>query len=239
MCTGNNGKVRESDNLFRRDRRHFLKQAGLGILALGLPKTLQATTISRPAYRETIQVLKLVHQGEVLANQRYLAFAKKAMREGHRNIAHLFTALAASEAIHAHNFKNILAGLGIKVEKTDTNEIQISSTRKNLKFASEVELAEIDTRYPNFLKRISQENHKEAFEKIAYAWEAEQQHRELIRKILSGTGIFFGVLTRKFRKATVRYFVCQNCGSTLTGLPDGTCPICGLPVETYREIKLS
>jgi len=230
-------KKSEAAKSLQLGRRRFLQRACLGLLALIMPRPLLAMVDHQQNHTETIAVLQAIYNGEMLAQQRYLAYAQKALAENHPNIAYLFRALATSEAIHARNFKAILAGLDIRAEKSDTPPIKVGSTRENLKFASEVELAEIDTQYPNFLKRISQENHKEASEKITFAWEAEKQHRELIKKILSGTGIFFGILTEKFRSTPVRYFVCQNCGATLTELPEEACPVCDLPVDIYEEIK--
>ena len=80
------------------------------------------------------------------------------------------------------------------------------------------------------------ECHEAAIRDVVYAWKAEKQHRDLIRKIRSGTGLLFGVLVKVMEKDASRYFVCQRCGSTLTSLPEDTCPICMGPVLRYKEI---
>jgi rubrerythrin len=59
--------------------------------------------------------------GESQANRRYLAFAKKADKEGYRQVAKLFRAAAEAETVHAHNHLRELAG--------------IKSTRENLETA--------------------------------------------------------------------------------------------------------
>jgi rubrerythrin len=100
-----------------------------------------------------------------------------------------------------------------------------------------VELEEIDKKYPQFIEQITPENHAEAIQYITYAWEAEKQHRDLLKRIKSGTGIFFGLLTEKIEGSPSPYFVCQRCGSTLTELPPATCPICKGPAAEYKEIK--
>ena len=46
--------------------------------------------------------------GESQANRKYLAFAKKAEAEGHKQVAKLFRAAAAAETIHAHNHLRVL-----------------------------------------------------------------------------------------------------------------------------------
>ena len=47
--------------------------------------------------------LKEAFAGESQANRKYLAFAKKADKEGYPQIAKLFRAAAAAETVHAHN----------------------------------------------------------------------------------------------------------------------------------------
>lgn len=188
-------------------------------------------------YRETISILQTLYQDEVQAFKNYQAYAKKAASENYPNIAKLFIAIATSELIHARNFKKILSDLGAEAEKIAGFEPKVSDTRKNLKLATAVELEEIDKRYPQFVEQITPENHAEAIQYINYAWEAEKQHRELLKKIKSGTGIFFGLLTQKIEGSPSPYFVCQNCGSTLSEIPEATCPICGGPSAKYTEIR--
>lgn len=188
-------------------------------------------------YRETITVLQTLYQDEVQAFNDYQAYAQRAESEKYPNIAKLFISIAASESIHARNFKKILSDLGATAEEIPGFEPKVSSTRKNLKLATSVELEEIDNKYPQFIKQITPENHAEAIQFITYAWKAEKQHRALLKKIKSGTGIFFGLLTKRIEGSPSPYFVCQNCGSTLSEIPGSACPICGGPSAKYIEIK--
>jgi len=218
------------------ERRRLLRQAGMVALFCCLPRTLYGA-VAAQWYRETIDVLQMTYANEFMSRERYLAFAQQALKEGHANIAHLFAALAASEAVHARNYRKILQALGVKAVKPDVSAIKVDTTRDNLRYAAEDELAEVDKLYPELLARLAPEGHKDAIEKVEWSWQAERQHRELIAQILSGTGIFFGVLSEKFRQSSVRYFVCENCGSTLIELPNEKCPVCDKPVDIYREIK--
>jgi len=188
-------------------------------------------------YPETISVLQTLYQDEVQAFNDYQAYSKKAVSEKYPNIAKLFMAIATSESIHARNFKKVLADIGAEAEEVPEFEPKVSSTRKNLKLATAVELEEIDNKYPQLIKQITPENHADAIQYITYAWEAEKQHRALLKKIKSGTGIFFGFLTQKIEGSPSPYFVCQNCGSTLSEIPESACPICGGPSAKYIEIK--
>ncbi|MFQ5345491.1 MAG: rubrerythrin family protein [Mariprofundus sp.] len=218
-------------------RRRFLTWVGTGLAALAIPRPLWSFEDPQASYRETIDVLTMLYHGEVESHKRYEAYKKQALKEDYANIAHLFAAMSDSELTHAKRFSEILSKLGVQVEDID-HDIQVGSTKENLKYATDVELSEIDVNYPKYLARIQGEKHSKAIKYITYSWKAEQQHRELIKDIQSGTGVFFGILVERFRSTTVRYFVCQNCGSTLTALPEEKCPICTFPVSRYKEIKL-
>ena len=197
-----------------------------------------AAVNAQSEYKETISVLQSLHQDEMQAMQNYQAYAKKAVSQKYPNIAKLFMTLAASESVHARNFKACLAKLGVAAEKIPQQPVKVQSTRKNLKFAIAVELEEIDRKYPQVLEQIKPENHAQAIQYIRYAWESEKQHRELLKRIQSGTGIFFGLLTKRIEGNPYQYFVCHNCGSTLTEIPASACPVCGGPSAKYKEVTL-
>ena len=184
----------------------------------------------------TIFVLKQSFANEVAAHLRYSAFAKKARSEGYPNVAYLFIGLARSEEIHARNFKRVLSYFGVTVKENLRSEIGISDTRENLKAACQVELEEIDHIYPSCIERARKEGHANAVRNFEYAWESEKQHRDLIEKIQSGTGIFFGALTKKIEGTPVEYFVCETCGSTVIELPKEHCPICKGSTKAYSKI---
>ena len=70
---------------------------------------------------KTIDDLQAAFSGESQANRKYLAFAKKAEREGYTQVAKLFRAVAAAETVHAHNHFRVLG--------------EIKSTAENLEAA--------------------------------------------------------------------------------------------------------
>jgi rubrerythrin len=191
--------------------------------------------VAQSAYPETVSVMQIVLQGELLAHARYTAYAAKAREESYPRIAALAIALAASEAIHARNFQKVLRDLGL-TPSTESPVVEVKDTRTNLHNASKAELEEIDTRYPQYLARIRPENHLEAIAALTHAWQAEKQHRDLISQLLSGSGVLFGVLARTIEGTPVEYFVCDNCGSTLPELPRDTCPVCAGPVSRYSRV---
>jgi rubrerythrin len=185
----------------------------------------------------TIEALQERYQDEVTAHSSYAAYAERACAEGYPNIAHLFKSLAASEGVHAHNFKSLLTGLKVDVKSIAIPESQeAGTTRDNLKHASAVERDEIDREYPDILERIASEENQDAITSITYAWKAEQQHRELIVKIHKAASRMFGLLVGRIEGGESHYHVCAICGSTLNELPAHQCPICSKPVSSYREV---
>ncbi len=115
-------------------------------------------------------------------------------------------------------------------------EIKCLGTKENLKNAL-ISTPKMDQKYPHLLKGLNRRKHEAAIRNITYAWESEKQHRDLIKKMQSGTGIFFGVLAKTIEKTPVRYFVCQKCGSTLVELPKDSCPICKSSVSGYKVVE--
>ena len=189
-------------------------------------------------YPFTIEALHERHQDEITALHTYQAYADQARADGYPNIAHLFRSLAASEAVHANNFKKVLVEFGEKARAKVLTDIKVLDTRQNLKNAVEVEAREIDHEYPSILKKISPENHKQAMQFIEYAWKSEKQHRALIAKMQKGTKKFwFSFLVDVIEGEPVDYYVCQICGSTLTELPKDKCSICGHPVSNYTLMQ--
>jgi len=205
------------------------------LLASGL-FLLTPSAHAQSKFPTTAAVLQEVYQHEAKAYRTYLSYGKKAIAENYPKIAHLFAAFAVSESVHARNFQELLVGLGAEAKEAES-EVKVSSTKENLRDATQVELQEIDQRYPRYLEQIRTEKHQAAAEKITYAWKAEKQHRALIEKIKSGTGVLFGVLVSTIEKGGSRFYVCQNCGSTLVEAPQGLCPICKGPASQYKEVE--
>jgi len=187
-------------------------------------------------YRETIAVLRAVYNDEFMAQERYAAFAKKALAEGYPQIAYFFTALSISEGIHARNARNILSELKSEVTR-EPFKIEVSTTKENLKYAASEEIDDIEQFLPSSLKKISPENHVAAIQTITNELQTERLHLELLRKIQKGTGFFFGILAKRFEGTPQKYFVCQACGATTTELPRQVCPVCKAGVAEYKAVE--
>ena len=68
----------------------------------------------------TEQNLQAAFSGESMARNKYLFFADKARKEGHEDIAELFTGLAQNEGAHGRLLYEKLAGIGTSAENLQT-----------------------------------------------------------------------------------------------------------------------
>lgn len=158
--------------------------------------------------------LKAAFAGESQANRRYTLFAKRAEEEGYPQVAKLFRAAAAAEAVHAANHLRALA--------------EIKTTAENIEAAIGGENYEVVSMYPEFLKDAEAEGIKKAFTSFKWAWEVEKVHEQLYRQALASLGE---------GAAEIEYYVCPVCGNTHIGPLEGKCPVCGTPGERYERIS--
>lgn len=212
-------------------RRAFLK--GLASVMAGLVAARQA--LAADAYPQTIAGLAYAFQRETDAHRRYVEFATIARQEGYRGIAYMFTAFAASEAVHMENFKGLIEQLGGQAMAGPT-AIKRGNTQQNLIAAIDDEIDAIDNLYPRTLERIKPEGHAQASRLVAFAWNSEQQHRDLIGKIRRYSPLLFEQVAKTIDEKTGLYFVCQSCGSTLNKVPSPACPVCAAAPGQYGRV---
>ena len=163
----------------------------------------------------TIDDLHAAFAGESQANRKYLAFAKKAEREGYTQIAKLFRAVAAAETVHAHNHFRVLG--------------EIKSTAENLEAAIGGENYEVNVMYPEFLADARAEEHKAAERSFDWAMQVEKIHEKMYQDALANLD--------KEGEGEVEYWVCQTCGHTHVGpQPPDECPVCGAKASGYTRI---
>ena len=150
--------------------------------------------------------------GESQANRKYLAFAKQAEQEGHKQVAKLFRAAAEAETVHAHAHLRTLGGIGKTVE--------------NLKTAIAGETHEFKKMYPEFIEEAKKEGNKAAERSFTYANEVEKIHAGLYQKALDNLG----------KNADVDYYVCSVCGMTVEKEPPEKCPVCGAAKKAFFKV---
>ena len=211
--------------------------AALLFAITGNSHLLQAAENPTKQYKETLAVMQMLYGIEVRATHRFQIFSERAIEDGHGNIAHLFKAISISETIHADHFKALIESIGDQTATIDLSSIRAGTTDENLKYSATTELSEINSQYPRYIERITPEGHEKALEYLQYAWEAEKHHRRLIEETRSGAAHFFDKLLATFGAGESRYYVNQNCGTTVTKLPKQECPVCHMPVDTYIEVS--
>jgi rubrerythrin len=161
---------------------------------------------------KTDEHLKEAFAGESQANRKYLAFASQAEKEGHRQVAKLFRAVAEAETIHAHNHLRIMGGIG--------------GTMENLKEAESGEIYEFKTMYPEMIEDAKAEGDKKAERTFTYANEVEKIHAELYRKAMDNL--------EELPEAD--YHVCGVCGYTCENEAPEKCPVCGAGKKAFFEV---
>lgn len=198
----------------------------LGI-AVCFAMLIAMTPAKAEAPAQTIKNLNAAFQGESNASNRYAKFAVKAEKEGYPEVAKLFRATSASEAIHRDNHKAAILKMGGKVDKFQLEPVKVGTTAENLKAAIKGETYEVTKMYPEFLAIAKKDNARPAIRTLRFAMETEKAHAKLYKDALANLG----------KNRMTNFYVCQVCGMTLTQLPKDKCPVCREPVDEYKEIK--
>jgi rubrerythrin len=161
---------------------------------------------------KTEQNLRNAFAGESQANRKYLAFAKKAEKDGYPQAAKLFRAAAEAETVHAHAH---LRALG-----------EIGSTRENLKVAVAGETHEFKSMYPDMIKEAKEEGNKTAERSFVFANEVEKVHADLYQKAIDNLDSL----------EEADYYVCSVCGMTVENEPPDKCPVCGAKASAFFKV---
>lgn len=151
--------------------------------------------------------------GESQANRKYLAFAKKAEKEGYTQVAKLFRAAAHAETVHAHNHLKELGG--------------IQGTKENLEAAINGESHEFQTMYPQMIEDAKAEDNKSALRSFNFANAVEKVHAELYKKALDTLG----------SNEEADYYVCEICGYTAEGEAPDNCPVCKAKKTMFKKVE--
>jgi len=161
---------------------------------------------------KTEQNLRDAFAGESQANRKYLAFAKKAERDGYTQVAKLFRAAAEAETVHAHAH---LKALG-----------EIGSTTDNLKVAVAGETHEFKNMYPVMIEEAKEEGNKTGERTFTFANEVEKIHAKLYQKALDNLDSL----------EEADYYVCSVCGMTVENEPPDKCPVCGAKASAFFKV---
>ncbi|HXG42576.1 MAG TPA: VIT1/CCC1 transporter family protein [Dehalococcoidia bacterium] len=108
--------------------------------------------------------------GEAKANRMYLAYALKALEEGHPEVAQVFMEAAGAETVHALSHLRVLG--------------EVRSTLENLRAVTEGEAYEFETMYPRFVREAEDDGRPDAAESFRLALEGEREHLKRFRAAL-------------------------------------------------------
>jgi len=157
---------------------------------------------------KTFDNLMEAFAGEAQANRKYLAYAKKAEKDGNLNAAKLFRAASDAETLHALKHFEVAGKIG--------------STVDNLKDAVAGETHEYKDMYPDFVKEAEAAGNKAALMSFTFAMKAEEVHARLYQEALENLG----------QTEEVFYYLCPVCGNIEKVRPD-KCSICGVPGDKF------
>ena len=157
---------------------------------------------------KTLDNLMAAFAGESQANRKYLAYAKKAEKDGKINAAKLFRAASDAETLHALKHFDVAGITG--------------STVDNLQDAVAGETHEYKEMYPDFVKEAEAEGNKAALMSFTFAMKAEEVHAKLYKEALENLD----------QTEEVFYYLCPVCGNIEKLRPD-KCSICGVPGDKF------
>ncbi len=157
---------------------------------------------------KTLNNLMEAFAGEAQANRKYLAYAKKAEKDGKLNAAKLFRAASDAETLHALKHYEVAGKIG--------------STADNLKDGIAGETHEYKEMYPDFVKEAEAEGNKAALMSFTFAMKAEEVHAKLYKEALENLD----------QAEDVFYYLCPVCGNIEKVRPD-KCSICGVPGDKF------
>jgi rubrerythrin len=157
---------------------------------------------------KTIENLMAAFAGESQANRKYLAYSKKAEKDGNLNAAKLFKAASDAETLHALKHFEV-AG-------------KVATTVDNLKDAVAGETHEYTEMYPDFVKIAEAEGNSAAVLSFTFAMKAEEVHARLYQEALENLD----------QADEIFYYLCPVCGNIEKSIPE-KCSICGVPGSMF------
>jgi len=168
------------------------------------------------------------YAGESQAHIRYLYFANIAEREGFKNVARLFRAIAYSEQIHASNHFKLLKDLKDGFLTVAHAPFGPGNTSKNLELAIMGEVYEIGEMYPSYIAVAEMQKENAAKQSFEWALESEKTHATLFKKAKNSVDEGKDIGDEPI-------YVCEVCGYTVVGDAPDKCPICNAPSNKFKK----
>lgn len=139
------------------------QQPDVELAATGLSSPPAATQTSR-----TNRNLWMAFVEEAKANRVYIAYAMKAIEEGHPEVAEVFWEVSGAETAHALGQLRVLGEVG--------------TTYENLRRVIEEEMREASVMYPRMIRQAEEEHRPDAADAFRLAFEGETRHAKLFQQ---------------------------------------------------------
>jgi len=161
--------------------------------------------------------------GESMARNKYEFFAQIAIAEGYHRIARFFQEAADNEKYHAM--------AEFKAYNKLVNDIELDTTRKNLKTAATGERYEHEEMYPNFATIAKEEGFEKIERMLKAIGKVEVEHEaEYLALIKALEEDDF------FNSDEKEEWICEICGHVHRGKkPPKNCPLCKTESEYFKK----
>lgn len=169
----------------------------------------------------TPENLQTAYNREARLAYTYDLFAKKADKEYLPNIARLYRAAAASEAIHASVHLEQMKALGATPKVYSPEKVVVGTTMQTLRMAISEEQIETESMYPNLIATAEAEKLNEYAAQFRKFQRADAQQIKLFREASDNNG---GISRAPF-------FICPKCGGFIMTAKNPGCPDCGAKPE--------
>lgn len=204
-----------------------MKKWVIGILCFGVATAAFSGCKKKDA---TIENLKNAIIGETTASRKYAAYSLKAKEEKLDKIARLFEAASKAEAAHAKKHTEVLESMGEKTGAIDA-KFSVNSTKENLDDALKGETHEIESMYPDYIKKAEEEGKGDAVSAFDWAFQVEKMHQAFYRAAITA------LANNDMKNLSDSYAVCPICGNTVSPNAPEVCGICGAPQADFIVIK--
>jgi rubrerythrin len=180
---------------------------------------------------KSIENLKAAITGETNASATYQAFSAKAAEEGYPNIAKMFAAASAAEAIHVKNHNTVLTKLGQEVFTVTPGTPNVAATAENIQAAVDGETYEYTVMYPGFIALANVEKCDDAITSFTWASDAEAVHARLYSQALNTLKA-----TESDETVAPVWHVCPKCGDLFSAIEgDDGCPFCASKSSSFLK----
>lgn len=219
------------------NRRHMLGLMGgiaAGSTIAGLTSPIAAAAAALPgataSYPETLKSLMYAVAGETQANAKYRAFADVAEKEGRKEIAAIFRAIAEAEFRHAEEEFRIAQSIG-QVTMPKAGDIKVGTTKENLQAAVNGETEEYTKVYAEFVNIAEAEHMVEARLIFILAKLGEEVHAGIYADLLKNIDKFD-------REKYAEIYRCPECGNIMLRARPEYCSICAEPGKKLIGYKI-